>query len=132
VCPQPTQGAKGGVPFFGDQGLMLRVAFIASLVAFVIIALSVDEVDWLWVLGLVLLVAGLALAPLARFTAGGRSEGEGDDEDEGREDPSDEGRTGDEGEGREDPSDEGRTGDEGGEGGADESGGDERRGARRP
>ncbi|MBN2205108.1 MAG: hypothetical protein JW767_08820 [Thermoleophilia bacterium] len=115
MCPQPTEGSKGGVPVFGDQALMLRVAFITSLVAFVIIALSVDEVDWLWALGLVLLVASLALAPLARFTAGGRSEGEGDDEDESRQDPRDEGRTGE----------------EGGEGRADESGGGERRDARR-
>jgi hypothetical protein len=125
--------SNGGVPFFGDKSLMLGVAFVASLVAFVIIALGVEEADWLWILGFVLLVAGLALAPLARFTAGGS----GDDEDEGDEEASGEGEgdeadDGDEGHAGEEEAHEGREG-RGDERrrGHDERGDDEGRGARR-
>jgi hypothetical protein len=122
---------NGGVPFFGNKSLMLGVAFILSLVAFVIIALAVGEVDWLWILGLVVLIAGLALAPLARFTA----RGEGDEEEGGDESEGDEGRS-DKGDKDEVRADEGDTGEDRGTGGDDEArgaggGDDEGRGARR-
>jgi hypothetical protein len=134
---------NGGVPFFGNKSLMLGVAFIMSLVAFVIIALAVGEVDWLWILGLVVLIAGLALAPLARFTASGEEdEEEGGDESEGDEGRSDKGDKdeGGAGQGDKDDKSESRAGegdkDEGraGEGDKDRGTGDdddEGRGARR-
>jgi flagellar biosynthesis/type III secretory pathway M-ring protein FliF/YscJ len=123
---------NGGVPFFGNKSLMMGVAFILSLVAFVIIALSVDEVEWLWVFGFVLLVAGLALAPLARFTASGgdEDEEEGDGEDEEEADGEEEGDDGDE-RGREKRREEkkGREDEDGPDGDREDD--DEGRGARR-
>jgi multisubunit Na+/H+ antiporter MnhG subunit len=55
--------------FFSDKSRMLGTALILVLVSFFLIVYGVEDMNWLYWLGIILLFAGFILAPLSRYTA---------------------------------------------------------------
>jgi phosphotransferase system glucose/maltose/N-acetylglucosamine-specific IIC component len=71
--------------FFANKSAMLGTALVLVLLSLFLINWGVRGTTWLYWVGVGLLVLGLLLAPLSRFTAGNKAE-----EESGREKASEE------------------------------------------
>lgn len=61
-----------GEGFFHNKDALLGTALILTLMSFFLINWGVRDGDWIYWIGSALLVIGFLLAPLSKFTAGGR------------------------------------------------------------